>query len=240
MKTLIVFREGQSGNFLRNVINNVPLDRVSFRTDEVLLNAIFFTHKADYVKQSKNFDLVLRILPEKQIYNAIYNNFMKKLLVEDMPDFKLTDWVQDTNNWYDRCYYNIKEYWELITYDIRTNTYPNVINFDRLLDTDYVASVLKQYYGLGLDADRRDIIDKYRELQLGIGLHTDAKNMIDIVNPVEHLLATNPWFFSYCVFAYEINNNLTEADRLWSVDNLKGVQTRQNLLEIAEQYKEII
>lgn len=239
MKTLIVFREGQSGNFLRNVINDVPLSKVGFRTDEVLLNSIFFTHKDDYVNQSKSFDLVLRILPEKQIYNAIYNNFMKKLLVEDMPEFKLQDWVNNANEWYDRCYYNIKEYWELINCDIKFNQYPDVINFDRLLDEDYIASILKRYFGLELDSSRRNIVNKYRELQLGIDLHTDSKEMQEIIGPVEHLLEENPWFFSYCVFAYETNNCYNESDRLWSIDNCIGVQNAGNLLEIAGQYKQI-
>jgi hypothetical protein len=84
MKAVIVFCEGYSGHFLRAVILNYPAAVASFRISDHLASSrngltVRLTHN---VNDAVNSDCVFRILPTHNIYNAIYNIFMKKVLVK--------------------------------------------------------------------------------------------------------------------------------------------------------------
>jgi hypothetical protein len=76
-------------------------------------------------------------------------------------------------------------------------------------------------------------VKKYAELQLQMDLTEDStQQMQDILAPItDHMLVQNPWFWAYAVFKFEHNNNLTEQHRLWSVNNFKVPQTRNDLIQ---------
>ena len=74
MKTLIVFREGHSGNFLKALVQNYPADQVQHRVNELHfkeLRDITLTHEVDLQTQSRKFNQILRILPTHNIFTAI-------------------------------------------------------------------------------------------------------------------------------------------------------------------------
>jgi hypothetical protein len=239
MKTVIVFREGQSGHFLKSIILNNGLKNVGFRMAEhYQTNNIMLTHDNNYAEHKLKFDCVLRILPTRQIYSAIYNNFMKKLITEEYSATILDNWYSDPVYWHDRCYYNIVEYHRLIKEDIQTNLYPAVIDFDQLLHKDYLSGILARYFHVEFDDSRENIRKTYRELQLTLDLDQDTTSMPDIVNVVtDDLLANNPWFFSYCIHKYEESNSLTQDDRRWSINDINQVPDKKLLLDLAQQYK---
>jgi hypothetical protein len=235
MKVLIVFCEGQSGHFLRSVILNHPASVASFRISDCLINGrndidVRLSHDLDNLPDA---DCVFRILPTHNIYNAIYNIFMKKILIEDFPEFDLANWTDDPVFWYDKCYYNIQEYYDRIHKDISTNTIHNVIDFDRLTDSTYLAGMLQQHFCLEFDNNQRTLVEEYAKLQLHIALaDDDTQVMQDILEPItDQMLLQNPWFWAYAVFKFEHNNNLTEQDRLWSVNDFKVPQTRNDLIQ---------
>jgi len=235
MKAVIAFCEGHSGHFLRSIILNQPSSVASFRISDQLRHSrdgidIRLTHDADNISES---DCVFRILPTRNIYNAIYNIFMKKILVEEFADFDLANWVNDPIFWYDKCYYHIQEYYNRIHKDISTNTIHNVIDFDRITDPYYLKDLLWQHFGLEFDDNRCALLEKYAELQLQINLADDSvQQMHDILAPLtDHMLLQNPWFWAYAVFKFEHNNNLTEQHRLWSVNNFRVPQTRNDLMQ---------
>jgi hypothetical protein len=235
MKAVIVFCEGHSGHFLRSVILNHPAAVASFRISDHLDSSrngfnIQLTHDPN---DALNSDCVFRILPTRNIYNTIHNIFMKKILVEEFPEFDLTNWVNDPVFWYDKCYYHIQEYYRRIHKDISTNTIQNVIDFDQLTDSDYLSDFLRQHFQLKFNDNQRALVEKYAELQLQINLADDSvQQMHDILAPVtDHMLLQNPWFWAYAVFKFEHNNNLTEQQRLWSVNNFRVPQTRNDLMQ---------
>jgi len=238
MKTVIVFREGQSGHYLKSIILNNNLTNVGFRMPEHYQTSnITLTHINNYEKHMADFDLALRILPTKQIYITVYNNFMKKLITEEYSASVLDNWHANPVYWHDRCYYNIVEYYNLITQDIQTNCYPIIIEFDRLLDSDYLSDILFRYFQIEFDEGREKIRKTYKELQLTLDLDQDTVCMSDIVDVVtDELLMKNPWFFSYCIHKYELANDLTVQNRAWSINNIDQVPTKLLLLNLAQQY----
>jgi hypothetical protein len=239
MKTLIVFREGHSGRFLQSVIQDTKASQASYRMEDLFRFNLMGTHELDLDKQQKEYDIVLRILPQHNIYNAIYNIFTKKTLLEEFPQFKLEDWKQDIDFWYDKCFYLIDEYHTRIRQDICNNQYPNVVNFEKLTDEHYLDQVMQQYYNVSLTDNQRKLIQNYSRLQLSITLADDnQKEMTEIIEHItDQMLSDNPWFFAYCVFKFEKNNNLAESARLWSINNIITPPTRKKLLEIATQYR---
>jgi hypothetical protein len=239
MKAVIVFREGHSGHFLKSVILDHPATVADFRINDCLRSQqnginVVLTHDPSHAQDS---DLVFRILPTRKIYNAIYNIFMKKVLLEEFPSFDLADWINDPIFWYDKCYYLIQEYYHQIHKDISTNTIQNVIDFDYLTNLDYLADLLQQHFHLPLNNNQRLLVNLYTKLQLQIDLVDDAtQSMQEILTPIaDNMLIQNPWFWAYAVFKFEHNNNLTEQHRLWSVNDFETPQTRSDLLQYQYQ-----
>lgn len=235
MKVVIVFCEGHSGHFLRSVILSHPVAVASFRISDNLNGKcngldVRLTHDPN---DTLDADCVLRILPTCNIYNTIYNIFMKKVLMEEFPKFDLTNWVNNPVFWYDKCYYHIQEYYHRICKDISTNTIQNVIDFDQLMDPEYLINLLRQHFHLEFDNNRHALVEKYAGFQLQVNLKNDSVlQMKDILLPItDGMLLKNPWFWAYAVFKFELNNNLTEQDRLWSVNNFKILQTRNDLIQ---------
>jgi len=241
MKPAIVFREGCSGHFLYALITNHPAESVKFRMADRYENAqsdIYLTHQTNYAQHKKMFHPLLRILPTKKIYNVIYNIFMKKTLVEEFNKTALEFWTQDCVFWYDKCYYQIKHFYQLIMQDIATNQYADIVDFDRMLDQQYIQQILKDYFNKEFGNNQQQLLTNYAQLQLPIDLNNDcASSMHEILQPItDQMLMQNPWFWAYCVFKFEQNNGLSEQQRAWTVNDITAVQARQNLIDIATQY----
>jgi hypothetical protein len=239
MKTLVVFREGQNGNFLKLLIENYKHANVDFRISDIHPTNHFditLTHNVDFILQKEKYDQVIRILPEKKIYLAIYNNFIKKL-VREQAVLDFSNWKSHTTAWYDTCFYNIEEYYNLICSDICNNQYTDVISFDLMLDPGYMNTVLNQYFGVKLDQSRLLLLESYSNLQLKIPIDSEAVLMQDISDVIsDDMFENNPWFFSYCLHKFEKANNFTEKNRKWSIDSLPGILTRQTLTDISVMY----
>lgn len=251
MKTIIFFREGLSGHYLKALIDNSKV-QASFRMDPwypgiyntpkpIKLENCVCVHKhlVDYLQLEKQYELSLTIQVRKKIYQAIYNNFYKKLLVENSSqreNFKT--WTTNLSTWYDQTFYNIKEYYQIYQQDLVENTFPNVIEFDNLLDLDYIQHLLMHYYNRPLTKNIKRIVKDYSQLQVQYDLCTNGNDMKDIVSVLpDQVFRESPWFASYCIFKYETNNNLQENQRQWSIDSVTEYIDKSFLLSIASQYQ---
>jgi len=250
MKTLIIFREGLSGHYFKSLVDDLPVD-VNFRMDPWYPGIYdqktrpeisneedcVCLHKADK-RYEQQFDLVLNILVDQKIYQAIYNVFFKKFLIEDIDPEQYKNWKNDLSFWYDKSFYNIKEYYNLLTSDWHNSQYTNKINFDNILDVNYIKEVFKKYYNRELTDNMVSIINQYRDKQLELDLTRDGNSMNSILDAVpDDKFDQSPWFASYCIFKYETNNNLNESQRLWSIDDVNAPIDKKFLLSIADKYQ---
>lgn len=248
MRTLIIFREGLSGNYLKALVDDSQ-QPVNFRMDTWIPgqkvrgtdnNADCVCLHKKFIDDDfyKRFDLTLTIQVRRRIYQAIYNNFYKKFLIENpdkLESFKY--WKQDLVYWYDQTFYNMMEYYDLFQQDLVENTIENVIEFDQILDIDYIEQVFDRYYQRPLTANMQKIVEEYRALQLQYDLTQAETSMQDIVDALpESVFEESPWFASYCIFKYEKNNRLLESQRQWSINSVTSPIDRTFLLNIANQY----
>ena len=247
MKTLIWFREGLSGHYFKSLVDDQPTV-VSFRIDpwwpglydappvvDPTINCVCLHPIPNF--DTSAFQTVVTILAHDKIYHAAYNVFYKKLLVEHQLTEEHKNWQLNPVAWYDRAYYNIQEYVGLFQQDTVNNTMLNVINFDHILQEEYIESVFKQYFNRAMSVNMRSIVARYREQQLGIELPLAGTEMSDIVSTIpDQYFAQAPWFAAYCIYKYEHNNKLAETDRLWSIDSIERPIDKEFLLQIATQY----
>lgn len=243
MKTLIVFREGHSGNFLKALVQNYPADQVQHRVNELhfkQLRDITLTHDVDYLLHQRQYNQVLRILPTHRIFAAIFNNFSKKILIEMTPPGEYAQWHNNTVRWYDQCYYNQVEYRKLIQQDIAQNQYPNVIDFDQLLNAKYIDKILQRYFNQRLNDNHKELLQHYKDQQLTADVDRLDKKMPIIIGAItDDMFEENPWFFANCVYRYELANGYTESDRLWTMDHCRTVQKSQDLIQLADEYQQV-
>lgn len=251
MKTLIFFREGLSGNYLKSLVTDCT-DKIKFRVDRWnpslseppatfdSNNCIcIHKHPSNYKKIITPNDLILTIQVRDKIYHATYNNFYKKFLVENpgLTD-KFKNWQCDLVTWYDITFYNIKEYYHLYKQDLANNTISNVIEFDRMLELDYIEGIFKHYYNRPVSKNMERIVTTYKELQLQYDISGNQHTMNDIVTALpDTAFLESPWFASYCIFKYETNNNLLESQRLWSINSINKPIDKQFLLDIETRYQ---
>lgn len=254
MKTIILFREGLSGHYFKSLVDDSN-EEIKFRVDPwhpgIYDN---YSRSLDTLKDDckclhphlintkilpSDYDLLLTIHVKKKVYVATYNNFYKKFLIENPnyhDDFK--NWQLNAITWYDRCFYNIKEYYGLYQQDLTNNTIPNIIEFDCLLDVDYIEQVFQQYFNRSLTDNMRRIVKTYSDLQLQYDLSGNENKMEDIVLTLpDSVFQESPWFASYCIFKYETNNNLQENQRQWSVDLIKKPIDKAFLISIQDRYQ---
>lgn len=250
MRTLIIFREGLSGNYFKSLIDDVPVN-VNFRMDPWTPG--LYNKNQPMVKSNDNcvcmhttdplyeqqFDVVLNILADQKIYHAIFNNFFKKFLIEDIDPEQYKNWKNALPLWYDKAFYNIKEYYKLLSMDQQNSQYKNKIKFDNLLEVQYIEEVFDKYYNRKLTDNMLSIIKQYREKQLDIELSRGGNDMETIVENIPNeRFDQSPWFASYCIFKYETNNGLQESQRLWSIDTVTSPIDKKFLLEIKDKYQQ--
>jgi hypothetical protein len=248
MKTLIIFREGHGGHFLKALINNKPVE-AKFRMDpwypriynEPLKDFDYGNcvclHQSPGSDYEKKFDLVLTILPSQKIYHAIYNIFFKKVLIEQFTNKEYQDWRNNLLFWYDKTYYNIRDYVDRINQDTSNNRYSNVIDFDQIINEEYISKVFQQYFNVDLSDTQKTLIQQYKDKQLNIQLTIDGKSMSEIVDPIpDNYFVETPWFASYCIYKFERNNGLSESQRLWSINTVTSIIDKKFLLNLENQY----
>lgn len=251
MKTLIVFREGLSGHYFKSLVDDLPVE-VNFRMDpwhpgiydhlprnnKKIPESCVCLHSFPNLKEfEKNFDLVLNIQTNEKIFQAVYNVFFKKILIEQFSANDYNNWKNNLIFWYDKIYYNIQEYFHLYEQERKNSKYSNVINFDLLLSEAYIEEIFKRYYNRSLTNNMKSIINQYQQKQLDIDLTRDGMTMLEIVDPIPDIyFDQHPWYASYCIFKYEFNNGLLESQRCWSIDTVKTVIDKKFLLEIQHQY----
>lgn len=257
MSIVILFREGLSGHYLKALIDNSP-DDITFRVDPWYPGIYdlsehvkrqptrslsdcrcFHRNSIDPHPLMINFDLVLSILAYRKIYHGIYNNFHKKLLVEQLDlREKFLDWHSDATLWYDIAFYNLKEYFGLFQLDHTEHSVGTIVNFDHLLELDYIEEIFQTYLNRQINDNTRRIVSNYRAHQLQYDLSGDEKDMQDIIDSFpDDEFTRSPWFAAYCIFKYETNNQLSDSQRLWSIDNLSGLLDKKYLLKISQQYR---
>jgi hypothetical protein len=90
-----------------------------------------------------------------------------------------------------------------------------------------------QNFRITLNDNQRALIKNYAQLQLQVELADDnTTSMQEILAPIsDDMLLQNPWFWAYAVFKFERNNNLTEEQRLWSVDAIKSPHVCSELIQ---------
>jgi hypothetical protein len=248
MRTLIVFREGLSGHFVKSLINDKPVES-KFRMDpwwpgiydqieEQRHDHVVCCHPRMFDDSIlKNFGLVLNIQVERELYPAAYNVFCKKMLVEEFTQAEFDLWRDNLVFWYDKAYYNIKQYLGIFRTDLANNHYENVLEFDRLLDVDYIESVFIKYYDRPLTDNMRGIVEGYKNKQVGISMPLEGTTMSEIIAPIpDDKFTESPWFAAYAIYKFEVNNGLAESQRLWSIDTVTSIIDRNFLLDIASKY----
>lgn len=254
MNTLIFFREGLSGHYLKSLITDYE-GVIDFRVDPWYPGIYndpsihqrntscaclhFHMYRKNWQQIIQRYDLILTIQVRNKIYHAIYNNFYKKYLVENpelKPDFD--SWTNNLVFWYDTTYYNIKEYHALYQEDLKENQFENVVEFDQLLDVDYIENFMQQYFKKSLTNNMRRIISEYSQKQLQLDLDDAGPGMDQIVSKIpEHLFLESPWWASYCIFKYENLNGLQESQRQWSIDQVHQPINKMFLFDIASKYQ---
>jgi hypothetical protein len=249
MKTVIFFREGLSGHYLRSLVNDSN-DQINFRMDpwypkiyntprvEMTDCTCVHKHLSNYKLLENYYDLTLTIQVRSKIYHGIYNNFYKKFLIEN-PDQQenFKNWTSNPTTWYDRTFYNMKEYYQLYQQDLVENTFANIVEFDNLLELDYIEHLFKQYYNRPITENMKRIVTTYGQLQLQYDLSGKEQDMQDIISILpDRVFRESPWFASYCIFKYETNNNLQESQRQWSINVEKPID-KEFLISIADRYQ---
>jgi hypothetical protein len=248
---LIIFREGLSGNYLKNLIQDSDQE-INFRVDNPFMS---WHHLLQKVKKKyacecahlKNVDLkkaaiqyypILTIQVYKKIYHGIYNNFHKKLIVENQnlaTDFER--WHDNAKFWYDTAYYNIKEYYRLFQQDQEQNTLPNIINFDHILESPYIEKIFHRYLDRDISENIRCKVESYTKLQMTYDLSGNETDMHDILKVIpDHEFERTPWFAAYCIFKYELAQKFNEDQRLWTIDEIGRLIDKDWLRDIANQY----
>lgn len=252
MVPLVIFREGLGGNYLKSLIEDSD-QAIGFRIDqEYTLTSQ--TPAPQYQKKYscdcahlKNgeldnvhltYDPILTIQVHEKIYHGIYNNFHKKLIVEDSElAASFSRWPDQARFWHDTAYYNIKEYHRLFQQDRERNIFPNVVDFDHMLEVSYIEKIFRQYLHRDITENICYRVDAYARLQLAYdltGQEIDMQNILDAIPDPE--FERTPWFAAYCIFKYELANHLTEWQRLWSIDTIDQPINKDWLRNISNQY----
>jgi hypothetical protein len=248
MRTVISFNEGCSGNFLAAVVSNSMINEyVRIDTSNNLLkysmvpqlthipkrlSDVVVTHSDDYdeIVARLAADRVIRIETITGIYNAIYNVFIKKHIIEQGSPI-LTIWPDRPAYCYDMTFEHLKDYHTKFS---KINYHPAEILFDFgwTLDVD---STVKFLISLGVQPDL-DLVKKYITHQQPIILDHTLLTMPDIVNQIpDDNFIDSPWWACYCIFQFEKNNELLESDRKWTIDSLP-ILNKSNLINLSILY----
>lgn len=236
--------EGCSGNFLgRLAVNYQNFDDDIFRVDTDLDDQILaidgrcnwrseidtkFTKHLVVV--THNFDLKvihndfpnarhIAIYPYTHVGNVLYNICYKKLTV------KLSNAV-------DNHYIHLQEWHNKIIHWLPTY---KCFNFWNLRDIKKIQNMLKQPVTL----IQQKFFSTYWKNQTPLELDFPASPMtIDALLDlwcIRHVF--NDWLVALVIYVYEYTNNLSETDRLWSIDDADKFISWQDVINIGFKYK---
>ncbi len=244
MKGYIWFREGLSGHFLKAVLSGSK-EPGKFRMDP-WYPGIYDSRQDtsdDWLKCGhrlptyQSFDFVLQILVRQKIYHAIYNVFHKKLLIEQIVPEQYKNWRSNMPFWYDKAFYNIQDYFQKFTQEANASTHSDIVEFDQLLDAEYLNQLSLRYLGKPLQDRSYVVVQEYAQQQLNVELPYHGTDMAEILDTLpDDKINNSPWFAAYAIYKFEYNNNLAESQRRWSIDAITKPIDKQFLLEISQQY----
>lgn len=252
MRIAISFDEGCSGNFLAALISNSTIEtfkridspdnklgynsfpNFSYIDSNIKPSAVSVTHENNIslIKQLLGVDKVIRIQPLTGLFSAIYNVFDKKHIFEHQTDI-MDKWPQCPAYCYDMTLEHIKDYYAKFTVN-RNYTGAVVFDFGNFYNKDSIIEFADNHQ---LTINNHELIDLYQANQLPLLLDIPTSGeMEDIVKiiPDEYFLQS-PWFACYCIFCFELVNNLKEIQRSWTVDNLP-LLSRDHLILLSKNY----
>jgi hypothetical protein len=268
MRTVISFSEGCSGNFLATFITNfdvaihkhiVDINRVdkTLRFNHInLINygwamdiddpsthrkdldnfTVIVTHSHDTqkIKSTLNPDQIIRIEPVTGLFTAIYNVFTKKLIDDDKADI-MKQWPSAPSYCYDKTFEHLKFYYAKFS-NSQLTADEILFDFGWIWDLEKMNIFLKE---TGMTGDF-DLLKRYQASQLPLLLNLPStNNMSEIVAQIPSTyFEQSPWFACYCLFCFELNNNLKEEQRLWTIDNLSQVLGPNDLVDLSVKYQQ--
>lgn len=268
MKTVISFSEGCSGNFLAAFITHSNIgetneientDRVDGDLRRRHLNhinhawamdldnrgtyrknyndyTVIVTHDHDTekIKSKLDPDRIIRIEPVTGLFTAIYNVFTKKLINDDQEDI-MKKWPVDPSYCYDRTFEHLKYYYKKFSTSCLTDD-QILFDFGWLFNQEKMKTFLKK---INMTGDF-DLLEKYQKSQLPLLLNLPSTNvMSEIVAQIpDKYFEQSPWFACYCIFCFELNNDLLENQRLWSINNISSVLGPSDLIGLATKYQQ--
>lgn len=252
MRTVISFDEGCSGNFLAALLSRAQvteLRRIDSHHNTQLnysiipkldlytgtpLKSIVVTHdtNSQQIKKILNADRIIRIEPITGIFTAIYNVFSKKLIDEDKEDI-LGKWPEHPAYCYDRTFEHIKDYYAKFSKNMWTSD-EILFDFGWIFDDQKMLEFLNQN---NIDANF-NFVKQYQQSQFPLLLNLpDSTNMRNIVLQIPtDYFKQSPWFACYCIFSFEVKNNLNEHQRKWSINQL-SLLGAEEIIALSLQYQ---
>jgi hypothetical protein len=250
-RTVISFDPGCSGHWLAVLISDSKVTEF-FRIDVIdnilkytiipyfqklapVTHPVIVTHETDINRIRSEFcaDRVIRIRPNTYKFNALYNVFVKKYLLEE--DDITQHWPNNAAYCYNQVFEGLKDWYNILS---RPVIMPGCVDFDfgNMFDLDKLTKFLTEM-DVEVTDDMINMHQQYLENQETLKLDVyPQESMQSIVSRIPaDRFAKNPWFACYCIFCFEQSNNLTEQQRLWSIDTLPIVGARE-LINMSTQY----
>lgn len=251
MRTVISFSEGCSGNFLAafltnsKIVNAYRIDGANTNLNYSMLpkladyseplKPVIVTHEHDSqkIRAVLNPDQIIRIEPVTGVFTAIYNVFIKKLIDDDKEDI-LTRWPREPAYCYDRTFEHIKYYYANFV-NSRLTSDEIFFDFGWIYDANKMTEFCNK---INITGDF-NLLEKYKQSQLPLLLNLpDTKDINKIISLIpDNYFVQSPWFACYCLFCFEVNNQLTEDQRLWSINEVP-VLGPQQLIELSLKYRQ--
>ena len=254
---IISFYPGCSGNFLAAVISDshiVRFDRIDNYIDPNSSNnlkyfgindldnvpldhaTVIATHESDIKKIKSIFPnyKIIRIQPISMLFNALYNVFHKKIIDENRSNIMFV-WPSNPAYCYDMSMESLKDFYRQFITDKNFED-AIILDFGILQDKKQLLEFLHNI-NVKTNVNAEILIDNYLKNQLPINLESIVgPTMEDIVSSIpDSYFLKSPWFVAYCIFRFELVNQLKESQRLWTIDQLT-LLNKSSLIKISYQY----
>lgn len=261
MKTVISFDEGCSGNFLAAALTDSVIHKFhridapgnileysgmphfgwkgkphyDWTPENPELKNLIITHETDVkrIKEVFNADTVIRIQPITGLFSALHNVFSKKHVIEKrIPE--LLSWPKNPSQCYDLTFEHIKDYYKKFTVSRDYDT-AIILDYGYFYNKEKLLNFAKLH---NLKISNEKLIDEYMASQMPLLLNNPGStNMKDIVALIpDKYFNASPWFACYCIFCFELNNNLPENRRQWSISDTPFLN-KKTLVELSSCYK---
>ena len=245
------YREGCSGSWLAELLTLTKYRPIYFRQDrqDVDLENIpaevlhfdgnfddqcrparkIFTNQKIVTCHSVNYNLLRELWPDKVIYRLVPKTMIFRSIA--LAYYKLG---AETSN-VDSAFQYIKDYYDLHTILDHKPTLPNsfIINFG---DLDSAACI-ENTFNIKLANYQIEFLKDYWLLQYQVQPVDESKLVINISK--EQLLTIfnkeiNAFNFACYIFVYEMQNNLLEQQRMWTIDDVTTSMSWQELIDLME------